>query len=649
MNFSDLIEKAKSKDEKAIEELFECTSKKGYYVALKYLKNKEDAQDILQDAYVSALSKLDSLKNPEKFDKWLYQIIANKAKNYLVKNKPLLFEQLEKDEEDAISFEETIQDDTLEFQPKENCDYQELKQALKVLIDELPDDQRMCLLMYYFEELSINEIAESLELNTNTIKSRLNYARKKIKEKVEDLQKKGTHLYGIAPIPFLLWMLQEEAQAIAVPHISINFLFSEVAKESGKAVTKQGITILGKTISAKAIVISSVSAVVLLIGGTAYYQYSEGQQKQEIYDSLSIQFSDQKVLEYGNKIDPNSLVLEYNGDHIQLLNELDMKKVGNQTIQFLISKDGIERTFEVTLEIKDTKPPTLTLTNDVVDLTVGDEFDPIEYIKDAQDEIDGDLKEQVEIDNPVDINKTGEYEVNYSVKDKNGLQTESTLKVTVKDKKTVAQKKEEQNQTKEKGSDKKIESPQSPIDSRQTFPMDKLGLNMKVPDKMVYSGLETVETPTSSYVDENGNTVIRGYIYYKATYTGSDPALFGNEGMIITVNFYPFGGNFINMEGSQGLRYSSANEYIQRDYEVYDKGNYFLAYKQGIDYPMSGSAWVSGNDNESISIRVQSKDDTGVYAINIRANNFDRGFSLGIDGFKEKRIQMAREIFDSIQ
>ena len=156
-------------------------------------------------------------------------------------------------------------------------------------------------------------------------------------------------------------------------------------------------------------------------------------------------------------------------------------------------------------------------------------------------------------------------------------------------------------------------------------------------------------TPTSSYVDENGNTVINGYIYYKATYTGSDPALFGDEDTVITVNFYPFSGNFINMEGSQGLRYSSTNEYTQRDYEVYDKGNYFLAYKQGIDYPMSGSAWVSGNDNESISIRVQSKDETGVYAINIRVNNFDRGFSLGIDGFKEKRIQMAREIFDSIQ
>lgn len=126
-------------------------------------------------------------------------------------------------------------------------------------------------------------------------------------------------------------------------------------------------------------------------------------------------------------------------------------------------------------------------------------------------------------------------------------------------------------------------------------------------------------------------------------------ALFGDESMIITVKFYPFSGNFINIEGSQNLRYSLTNEYTQRDYEVYDKGNYFLAYKQGIDYPLSGSAWVSGNDNESISIRVQSKDETGVYAINIRANYFNRGFSLGIDDFKEKRIQMAKEIFDSIQ
>lgn len=143
------------------------------------------------------------------------------------------------------------------------------------------------------------------------------------------------------------------------------------------------------------------------------------------------------------------MVLEHTGDRIQVLNELNMKKVGNQTIQFLISKDGIERTFEVTLEIKDTKSPTLTLTNDIVELTVGDGFDPVQYLKDAQDEIDGDLKGQVEIKNPVDINKAGEYEVNYSVKDKNGLQTESTLKVIVKDKNCQSEERRKSNQRKD--------------------------------------------------------------------------------------------------------------------------------------------------------------------------------------------------------
>ena len=69
MNYTELVEQAMKKDENAIGKLFELTSQKGYYVALKYLKNKEDAQDILQDSYVSAFTKLDSLKNPEKFEK----------------------------------------------------------------------------------------------------------------------------------------------------------------------------------------------------------------------------------------------------------------------------------------------------------------------------------------------------------------------------------------------------------------------------------------------------------------------------------------------------------------------------------------------------------------------------------------------------
>lgn len=281
MNYTELVEQAMKKDEKAIGKLFELTSQKGYYVALKYLKNKEDAQDILQDSYVSAFTKLDQLKDTAKFDKWLFQIIANKAKNYLMKNKPLLFEQLEQDDEDAVDFVETITDDRMEFQPKENCDYQELKEALRILIDELPEDQRMCLLMYYFEELSVNEIADALELNVNTIKSRLNYARSKVKTNIEDLKKKGTHLYGIAPIPFMLWALTEDAKASTLPlELSVDTILSETTKQIGIASTSSHVaTSTVKTSFLKSTMFKVILGVALggsaIIGGTVFMNQSD--------------------------------------------------------------------------------------------------------------------------------------------------------------------------------------------------------------------------------------------------------------------------------------------------------------------------------------------------------------------------------------
>lgn len=621
MNYTELVEKAKQKDEKAIEELFELTSKKGYFVALKYLKNKEDAQDILQDAYVSSLTKLDQLKDPSKYDKWLFQMIANKAKNYLVKNKPLLFEQLDSDDEDAIQFEETITDDRIEFQPKENTDYQELKIALKNLIDELPEDQRMCLLMYYFEELSISEIAESLELNNNTIKSRLNYARKRIKEKVEDLQKQGTHLFGVAPIPFLVWMLLQEEQAVAVPQISTHLLLSQATQEAGKEVAKQGIRIFGKTISTKAIVAASVSILLVISGSFGYYQYSENQKKKDIYNDLSIEFSDKLVYEYGNEFNESELILNHTG-HLEALNSLDVKKTGKQTLKYTVSKDGIERNFEITIEVKDTKKPILTLTHESLEVYVDDKFEPLQYIKEAYDEIDGDLKENVIIDNSVDIKKSGEYEVKYSLTDKNGLNTDTTLKVIVKQK--------DQQPTNDKKSPVKV-------DNRISVNLKHLGLNMKLPSSFQYTGPATI-----GMSDGIGGESFQ-YL-----------ANVGSEGLVMDIYYFPYGEGFLNIQGNDGLRMRTINKYtgdssFQR-YDAYDKGEYILAYKQGIDYPVSGTVWSGENDNESISIRIEGKSDSsGVYAINIRVNNYDRGHSLGIDGFKEKRIEIAKEIFNSIK
>lgn len=609
MNYTELVEKAKQKDEKAIEELFELTSKKGYFVALKYLKNKEDAQDILQDAYVSSLTKLDQLKDPSKYDKWLFQMIANKAKNYLVKNKPLLFEQLDSDDEDAIQFEETITDDRIEFQPKENTDYNELKTALKNLIDELPEDQRMCLLMYYFEELSINEIAESLELNNNTIKSRLNYARKRIKEKVEELQKQGTHLFGVAPIPFLVWMLLQEEQAVAVPQISAHLVVSEAIQAMGNEITKQGVTIFGKTISSK--VIASVTTATIVLGASVgIYLNSQDKPKQNIYDSLTIEFSDKLVYEYGQEFDESELILNHTGN-LKVLDEIDIKKVGKQTLKYSVSKDGVDRIFEIIVEIKDTKNPILTLSNKEIELTVNDKFEPLQYIKEAYDEIDGDLKDNVVIDNPVDVKKSGEYEVKYSVSDNNNLKTEAILSVLVKEKNeqqpVSTVKPDNQKPTNEEQKDMKM----------KTVSLGYMGLQMSIP-----------ASSTTRFAYEGGQT------HYDI-----NDSIYGPNGASIHIEYFAFDDIFELLEGNEKLRFNNVETYKKNGYEVYDRGEYLLAMRRGPSF--------YGHDdsdmNDMMTIHIEGK--KGMYEICVLSYSGN----IGVDEYADKRIELARNIFNSIK
>lgn len=83
-------------------------------------------------------------------------------------------------------------------------DYAETKRLMKEILDGLPEDQKLCVLMYYYEELSVSDIADALGCSTGTVKSRLNYARKKIRNDVEELERKGTKLYSVAPLPFIL-------------------------------------------------------------------------------------------------------------------------------------------------------------------------------------------------------------------------------------------------------------------------------------------------------------------------------------------------------------------------------------------------------------------------------------------------------------
>ena len=143
-------------------------------------------------------------------------IATNKSKDWLKKKKPLFFTEMDSTEEtDGISFEEAIEDERKENHPEIVIDENEVSRIVKIILDQLPEDQRLVIGMYYYEEISVKDIATALEVSENTVKSRLVYGRKKIKESVLELEKQGTKLYTLAPIPFFLLLLEKTEKVSA--------------------------------------------------------------------------------------------------------------------------------------------------------------------------------------------------------------------------------------------------------------------------------------------------------------------------------------------------------------------------------------------------------------------------------------------------
>ena len=204
---AELVRKLQSGDKSAFEELYRLTSPKAFFVALKICKNEHDAEDILQESYIKALEKIDTVDPEGNFTAWLYQIVANKSKNFIKAKKPLLFSD---ENEETIG---ELPDEDLKFSPEEQVDQEELRNEVMAAVDELTEEKRACVMMMYFGDMSVNEIAQSLEVPVSTVKNRLFTARKDLKSKFE---KKGiTALYSAAPLGAVIWAIGKSSETTA--------------------------------------------------------------------------------------------------------------------------------------------------------------------------------------------------------------------------------------------------------------------------------------------------------------------------------------------------------------------------------------------------------------------------------------------------
>ncbi|MCL2107105.1 MAG: sigma-70 family RNA polymerase sigma factor [Oscillospiraceae bacterium] len=210
-NIGLLAVQAAKGEKDAFQRLYQLTRQRVYFVALSITKNETDAQDILQETYLRAYQSIGQLERPERFESWLSQIAANQAKNYLSKKRPASF--AEYDDESAANWQEETDP---EFLPDERLDLDETKKFIAGLVRELPEDQRLCVLLRYFEDMEVAAIATALEIPEGTVKSRLSRARQKLAAKLEEAQKDGgLKLYSFAPMPLLAYFLKLLSQDTA--------------------------------------------------------------------------------------------------------------------------------------------------------------------------------------------------------------------------------------------------------------------------------------------------------------------------------------------------------------------------------------------------------------------------------------------------
>ena len=210
----ELVSSAKSGNKKSFDKLYELTHNDVWYNCLSLLKDEENAKDIMQETYITAFLKLDTLKDEEKFCGWVTTIAVNLCKKKL-KGKV----EYQIDDEVLITEAET---DELMLPEEYITKAEKRKVLLQIMEDTLSFNQYQTVLMFYFDEMSISEIAQGLEISEGTVKSRLNSSRAKMKTAIEDYENKsGDKLHGVVVVPFFTTIFKEEAKSLAVPNITI--------------------------------------------------------------------------------------------------------------------------------------------------------------------------------------------------------------------------------------------------------------------------------------------------------------------------------------------------------------------------------------------------------------------------------------------
>ena len=269
MKLMEQVRLAQQGDSEAQTALYEAMYKRVYYLAFRMTRSAEDAEDAVQEAFLSAFRALPNLADPNAFEGWLFQITANKCRNVLSKSGR--YTQLPEDEDGNTMLDE-LPEENEGLIPASDLENRAQREIILSIIEALPQQQKECVLLFYYSELTVAQIAQVLECSEGTVKSRLNYARKKLREGIlETEERDGIRLHTLAPLGLLFLKDFQEltagmtAGALGGTAAGAAAASSGAAAGSGTAAGAAAKTGLFATVKAK--VIAGVTAAALVAGG----------------------------------------------------------------------------------------------------------------------------------------------------------------------------------------------------------------------------------------------------------------------------------------------------------------------------------------------------------------------------------------------
>lgn len=437
-----LVQKARQGDKKAQEGLYLAINSAAYFVAMKITKDEEESLDIVSDSYIKAFASLDKLENDEKFPAWFNQIVANRCRDYLKKAKPMHLSDMT---EDGEEFE--IEDVDGEI-PDELLENKDVIECVRRVVESLPEEQRMCVILRYYDEMSLQEIADTLEVSLGTVKSRLSRANKKMRDEIERLEKEENKKFRcIIPFFWLRAGLEGMENETDVPK-------ALDVKVFGKSI-RRGVSKMARNIIVAAAALAIAGGVFLTACGN-----DEGKKDttSSLADTSSVSSAAEESsseaevkepkefeceLEAGSEMTAAELAAKLSDDKIDTAAFVDgeekiaLDKLGVQNISLNVKlATGSEEVWNITVTVVDSEKPEFSGIKDKYEITEGGKLPDFKKGVSVKDNYDESVEFTAELDGKAKKSdyKAGEYTITYKAKDSSGNEVTATSKLIIKEK-----------------------------------------------------------------------------------------------------------------------------------------------------------------------------------------------------------------------